>query len=110
MPKNKGFSKVCDWSWWRDLNPWPLPYQGSALPTVPHQRIKFFGIIFVLGFSLPRWCSTYWAITASAKYWVVFSQFYTGKDIANIMVTEEDLKIYESVLKDKYSKNKEKDD
>ena len=66
------------WSCWRDLNPWPLPYQGSALPTVPQQRIKFFGIIFGLGFSLPRWCSTYWAITACAKYWVVFANFSAG--------------------------------
>ena len=26
--------------------------------------------------TLPRWCSTYWAITASAKYWVVFDDFW----------------------------------
>ena len=29
VPIYKGFSKVNDWSWWRDLNPWPLPYQLS---------------------------------------------------------------------------------
>lgn len=39
------------------------------------------------------------------KWQVVFSEFYTGKDIADIMVAEEDLKIYESVPKEKYSKN-----
>ena len=27
-PVNKPFLA----SWWRELNPWPLPYQGSALP------------------------------------------------------------------------------
>ena len=27
---------------------------------------------------LPRWCSTYWAITACAKYWVIFADFLVG--------------------------------
>ena len=26
-PKYKGFSKVYDWSWWRDLNPGTPPYE-----------------------------------------------------------------------------------
>ena len=38
------------------------------------------------------------------KWQVVFSKFYTGKDIADIMVDEEDLKIHESVPKDRYPK------
>ena len=38
------------------------------------------------------------------KWQVVFSEFYTGKDIADIMVSEEDLKIHESVPKDRYPK------
>ena len=29
------------WSWWPDLNWWPHPYQGCALPPEPHQH--FFG-------------------------------------------------------------------
>lgn len=36
----------------------------------------------------------------NGKWQVVFSEFYTGKDIADIMVNEEDLKIYENVPKD----------
>lgn len=40
------------------------------------------------------------------KWQVVFSEFYTGKDIADILVREEDLKVYESVPKDKYPKQK----
>ena len=38
----------------------------------------------------------------NGKWQVVFSEFYTGKDIADIMVNEEDLKVYDSVPKDKY--------
>lgn len=37
------------------------------------------------------------------KWQVVFSEFYTGKDIADIMVLEEDLKVHDYVPKDKYS-------
>ena len=42
----------------------------------------------------------------SGKWQVVFSEFYTGKDIADIMVNEEDLKIHESVTKDRYPTRK----
>jgi len=35
---------------------------------------------------------------------VIFSEFYTGKDIADIMVLEEDLKVHSSVPKDKFPK------
>ena len=38
----------------------------------------------------------------NGKWQVLFSEFYTGKDIADIMVNEEDLKVYENVPKDKY--------
>ena len=38
----------------------------------------------------------------SGKWQVVFSEFYTGKDIADLMVDEEDLKVHESVPKDRY--------
>lgn len=38
----------------------------------------------------------------NGKWQVVFSEFYTGKDIADIMVNEEDLKIHENVPKDRY--------
>ena len=38
------------------------------------------------------------------KWQVIFSEFYTGKDIASIMVDEEDLKVYEFVPLDKYPK------
>lgn len=38
------------------------------------------------------------------KWQVVFSEFYTGKDIADIMVLEEDLKVHDYVPKDKYPK------
>ena len=38
------------------------------------------------------------------KWRVVFSKFYTGKDIADTMVDEEGLKIHESVPKDRYPK------
>ena len=30
--------QVLLWSWWWDSNSWPHPYQGCALPPVPHQR------------------------------------------------------------------------
>ena len=36
------------------------------------------------------------------KWQVVFSEFYTGKDIADISVREEDLQIHEFVPLDKY--------
>lgn len=36
------------------------------------------------------------------KWQVVFSEFYTGKDIADIMVLEEDLKVYSEIPKDRY--------
>ena len=38
----------------------------------------------------------------NGKWQVVFSEFYTGKDIADIMVNEVDLKIHESIPKDRY--------
>ena len=40
----------------------------------------------------------------NGKWQVVFSEFYTGKDIADILVSEEDLRIYGSVPKDRYPK------
>lgn len=42
--------------------------------------------------------------STNGKWQVVFSEFYTGKDIADIMVMEEDLKIHESIPKDRYPK------
>ena len=42
----------------------------------------------------------------NGKWRVLFSEFYTGKDIADIMVDEEDLKVYDFVPKDKYPKRK----
>ena len=38
------------------------------------------------------------------EWQVVFSEFYTGKDIADIMVNEEDLKIHKSVPLNRYPK------
>ena len=38
----------------------------------------------------------------NGKWQVVFSEFYTGKDIADIMVDEQDLKVHDSVPKDRY--------
>ena len=35
---------------------------------------------------------------------VIFSEFYTGKDIADILVSEEDLNVYDGVPKNKYPK------
>ena len=40
------------------------------------------------------------------KWQVIFSEFYTGNDIADIMVAEEDLKVHEFVPKDKYPERK----
>jgi hypothetical protein len=40
----------------------------------------------------------------NGKWQVIFSEFYTGKDIADIMVNEEDLKIHENIPKDRYPK------
>ncbi|MGN0795520.1 MAG: hypothetical protein ACI4MT_01020 [Christensenellales bacterium] len=40
----------------------------------------------------------------SGKWQVVFSEFYTGKDIADIMVNEEDLKVRDNVPKNRYHK------
>lgn len=38
----------------------------------------------------------------NGKWQVIFSEFYTGKDIADIMVNEEDLKMHERVPENKY--------
>ena len=38
------------------------------------------------------------------KWQVVFSEFYTGKDIADIMVYENDLKVHDFVPLDRYPK------
>ena len=40
----------------------------------------------------------------NGEWQVVFSEFYTGKDIADIMVAEEDLKVHESIPNDRYPK------
>ncbi|MBR2467538.1 MAG: hypothetical protein IKB42_00640 [Clostridia bacterium] len=40
--------------------------------------------------------------TINGRWQVVFAEFYTGKDIADIMVDEEDLKVHDSVPKDRY--------
>ena len=40
----------------------------------------------------------------NGKWQVVFSEFYTGKDIADIMVDEEDLKVHDFVPLDRYPK------
>ena len=37
----------------------------------------------------------------NGKWLVIFSEFYTGKDIASIMVNEDDLKVYDSIPKEK---------
>lgn len=42
----------------------------------------------------------------NGKWQVIFSEFYTGKDIADIMVLEEDLKVHESIPKDRYPSKK----
>jgi len=38
------------------------------------------------------------------KWQVIFSEFYTGKDIADILVDEADLKVHDFVPEDKYPK------
>ncbi len=38
----------------------------------------------------------------NGKWQVVFSEFYTGKDIADILVREEDIQVHEFVPLDKY--------
>lgn len=40
----------------------------------------------------------------NGKWQVVFSEFYTGRDIADIMVDESDLKVHNFVPKDRYPK------
>ena len=40
----------------------------------------------------------------NGKWQVVFYEFYTGKDIADIMVDEKHLKIHKFVPKDRYPK------
>lgn len=40
----------------------------------------------------------------NGKWQVIFSEFYTGKDIADIMVLEEDLLRHDFVPKDRYPK------
>ena len=40
----------------------------------------------------------------NGKWQVIFSEFYTGKDIADIMVAKEDLKVHDSVPKNRYPK------
>ncbi|MDD4110263.1 MAG: hypothetical protein PHS54_01780 [Clostridia bacterium] len=40
----------------------------------------------------------------NGKWQIIFSEFYTGKDIADIMVNEEDLIIHLFMPKDKYPK------
>ena len=38
--------KIVDWSRWRDLNPRPLPYQGSALPLSYIGNVCFLSVDF----------------------------------------------------------------
>lgn len=40
----------------------------------------------------------------NGKWQVVFSEFYTGRDISDIMVDEADLKIHDFVPEDRYLK------
>ncbi len=50
-----------DWSRWRELNPRPLPYQGSALPLSYNGTLIFFGAgegNRTLVVSLEGFCST----------------------------------------------------
>ena len=58
------------WSWWRDLNPWPPPYQGGALPTVPHQHIFELPAYFI-------WIATYCQVIfyRNKKNWIIFSSY-----------------------------------
>ncbi len=37
----------------------------------------------------------------NGRWYVIFSEFYTGEDIADIMVREEDLKVYEHIPPEK---------
>lgn len=39
----------------------------------------------------------------NGKWQVIFSEFYTGKDIADIMVAEEDLRLHDNMPNDRYS-------
>ena len=54
-------------SQWRELNSWPLPYQGSALPlsyigsSIKKERETRFELATL---SLEGWCSTNWATPA----------------------------------------------
>lgn len=41
----------------------------------------------------------------NGKWQVLFSEFYTGKDIADILVDENDLKVHEYVPQNRYPKN-----
>lgn len=91
------------WSQWRDLNPWPLPYQGSTLPLsyIGWKQIRNLNRYSLCQvrimerktglepatLSLEGWCSTKWATSAFAKtcylvksntsfafYWLLFKQ------------------------------------
>ena len=42
----------------------------------------------------------------NGKWQVVFSEFYTGRDIADILVSEEDLRVHESVPLDRAPKKR----
>ena len=56
------------WSWWRESNPWPHPYQGCALPSVPHQHAQVIHLsslhFYAYTTSLPRMCATTCATSA----------------------------------------------
>ena len=39
--KNQSFLTGFFWSWWPDLNRWPHPYQGCALPAELHQHTLY---------------------------------------------------------------------
>lgn len=41
-------------------------------------------------------------MSINGRWQVIFSEFHTGKDIADLTVREEDLKIHEFVPSDKY--------
>ena len=45
--KNTTKSRVFRWSCWPDLNWWPHPYQGCALPPEPQQRFCQCSIIIL---------------------------------------------------------------
>ena len=42
------------------------------------------------------------------EWYVIFSEFYTGKDIADLCVKEEDLKVWDKVPKEKLPPRKNK--